>query len=306
MSRRVDLWLWLVVALALAAFAWLMRDNRPGDAPPKPIAIAELRALAASLPGRAPTRIEAQLVGSRQTPYDMIAAGSGLRQAALATMAYRLELPGRGPIVIDSGMRPETAAAIGVETYYERSQQQIEAALRRASLVLLTSERGDHGGGLRAVLAEQRVPAALNAAQQRFEQPDGELGAPEIVGTAPQAVAPGVVVVPTHEITPGAQMVYVRLGSGREYLFTGDAAMLDVNWRELRGPARLARLLGPLPARDAVFAWLRTIRALKRQAPRMLVIPGHDINFLRNVDRGRPRLKFDFTPEPEVSGGATR
>jgi glyoxylase-like metal-dependent hydrolase (beta-lactamase superfamily II) len=297
MARRLHIAMLIIVAASFAAFYWLMRDSRPGDAPAKPIAMAELRALAGSMPGNAPSRIDAELVGTRQVAGDIVAAGSGLRQAVIGSMAYRLAVPGAGPIVIDSGIRAHPAAALGISNYLAPGQRRVEAALRRAGVVVLTSERAEHSGGLRAVLREGMGHArvVINARQKRRLERLGAKAPPAtIFGTAPQAVAPGVVVVPTPGISTGSQMVFVRLADGREFLFTGDAAMLDVSWRELRAQGRIAGWRGGVPDRREAYAWLRTIRALKRQAPDMLVVPGHDITYLRNAQQKRPRLNLSF------------
>ena len=106
------------------------------------------------------------------------------------------------------------------------------------------------------------------------------LPAPSIAGSAPIAIAPGVVVIPAPSHTPGSQMVFVRLAGGREYLFAGDIATMAQSWRELRARSRLiGDWLAP-ENRGEVFAWLRTIRALKAEAPRLEVVAGHDYEWI--------------------------
>jgi hypothetical protein len=71
-------------------------------------------------------------------------------------------------------------------------------------------------------------------------------------------------------------MIFVRLANGREYLFAGDIATMDASWRELRARSRLVGDWLAPEQRGEVYAWLKTIRALKAQAPGMVVVPGHD------------------------------
>jgi glyoxylase-like metal-dependent hydrolase (beta-lactamase superfamily II) len=126
-----------------------------------------------------------------------------------------------------------------------------------------------------ARLNAQQLPSAPLASELPWRERDG-LSA-RIAPGAAQAVAPGVVVIPAPSHTPGSQMIFVRLANGREYLFTGDIATLDSSWRELRARSRLVGDVLAPEQRGEVFAWLRTIRALKAQAPGMVVVPGHDI-----------------------------
>ena len=62
---------------------------------------------------------------------------------------------------------------------------------------------------------------------------------PTVQAGAPQAVAPGVVVIPAPSHTLGSQMVFVKLADGREFLFAGDIATMASSWRELRARSRL-------------------------------------------------------------------
>jgi glyoxylase-like metal-dependent hydrolase (beta-lactamase superfamily II) len=109
------------------------------------------------------------------------------------------------------------------------------------------------------------------------------------------AVAPGVVLIRTPGHTPGSQMVYVRLADGREVLHAGDTATMERSWRKLRARSRLVGDLLVSEDRARVFAWLKAIRALKRENPDLVVIPGHEVEALHSA-RGRNGLRFGFPP----------
>ena len=119
---------------------------------------------------------------------------------------------------------------------------------------------------------------------------------PRILGSAPVAVAPGVVVIPAPSShTPGSQLIYVRLANGRELLFAGDNSSFAQNWQELRGRSRLVETWFAPENRAEVFAWLKTIRALKAQAPSLVVVPGHDWEWLENPEN-LTGVRIGFSP----------
>lgn len=283
MLRRFNLFLLAMAVLIGIPFYWLMIDNRPGDAQPKPITITQLRQLAASLPGPAPSAVEYETAALRLLPRGLFAAGYGLKRHPIVINAYRLPVPGGKPIVIDSGLHPDDAAAMGIDNPIRSSQQVIERALKSAGMILFTHEHPDHMGALLRQGGPAMQAAWFNPGQLPAEPLAGTLSWPSgftprarITGNRPQAVAPGVVVIPAPSHTPGSQMIFVRLGDGREFLFAGDIATLDASWQELRARSRLVSDFIAPEDRPEVYAWLRTIRQLKAEAPGLIVVPGHD------------------------------
>jgi glyoxylase-like metal-dependent hydrolase (beta-lactamase superfamily II) len=287
--RKFNRFLLALLLLIGLPFYWLLVDNRPGDVPAKPVTIEQLRALAASLPGAAPSRVEVELVAYRRLPGTLFVAGSGFKRRAIGVMAFRLPVAGAAPIVIDSGLTGKAADEMGFERYLPAAQLRVQAALRKAGLVLFTHEHIDHQGGLVA-LADPAAFArtAFNAGQvapakwtDQLPWPAGARPKPRITGSVPVAVAPGVVAIPAPSHTPGSQMIYVRLASGREVLFAGDIATLAENWEQLRARSRLVGDWIAPENRSEVYAWLRTIRMLKAQAPKLEVVPGHDYEWIK-------------------------
>lgn len=290
MTRRFNLVLALLILVIGVPFYWLLIDNRPGDAAAKPVRIEQLRTLAASLPGAAPERVEFELVAFRLVPGNLFIAGGGFKRRLIGVMAFRLPVKGGAPIVIDTGLTRQAAADMGIDRYDDAAARRVNAALREAGTILLTHEHVDHEGGVvalgdAAALAKVRFnPAQVAPAKwtDMLPWPAGERPRPTLSGTAPQAVAPGVVVIPAPSHTPGSQMIYVRLASGREILFVGDISTMAANWQELRARSRLfGQYIAP-EDRPEVFAWLRTIRALKAQAPKLTIVPGHDYEWIKH------------------------
>ena len=278
-----------LLAVALGLFVWLLRTNFSGDAPAKPVTMTQLRALASAMPGAAPERIELELVAHGRFPGDFLAAGTGLSPKVFGVFAYRLTGKGMAPVMIDAGLTEAVSDDLRMSKFHAEQQGRVDTALRDAGLILFTHEHVDHMGGLIAALRRnpQQSEALLSRVQfNRGQLPGGPLSSKldwplrisasaHITDGAPQAVAPGIVAIPAPSHTPGSQMFYVRLTDGREWLFTGDIATLQVNWLELRGQSKFLQYYRP-EDRDEVFAWLRTIRKLKAQAPGLNVVAGHD------------------------------
>lgn len=287
MTKRLN-WAIVIVLLVIGLpYYWLMLDNRPGNMAVQPLTMSQLRSLASSLPGAAPSGIEMEQIALRDTPSNLFAAGSGLHKVSMAIMAFRLPVSGGKPIVIDSGFVRANAEAMGITTWRADRQAAVDRAMDEAGLVLFTHEHPDHIGGMMAwaksrhaanpqTLAKVRMNTAqFNFANAALHLPPTELPPPQ-AAYAPFALAPGVVVIPAPSHTPGSQMIYVRLANGREYLFTGDIATLDISWRQLRARSHLIGTFFAPEDRGAVYAWLKTVKALKAANHGLFIVPGHD------------------------------
>lgn len=308
MRRRYRILLVLTAIVGLPYY-WLLIDNRPGDNPGPVIRIADLRRLAETIPGPNPESVAIQQVGWRRVPGTLFVAGGGLKRNLLSIQAGLISGPW-GNIVVDGGFGPQDAEAFGLEAFQPHHQARVDAALRRARLIVFTHEHVDHMGGLLRLGDWARVlPNALISPEQ---SPSGAVARvlPWPKGAAAAirpfrysgmaAIAPGVVLIRTPGHTPGSQMVYARLANGREYLFTGDTATMARNWEQLRARSRLIGDLIAHEDRAAVFGWLKAIRRLHRAAPAMTIVPGHEWEALA-LDAPRNRLGFEFPPVDEAA-----
>lgn len=301
MRRKINLTLLVLALLIGVPCYWLLLDNRPGDAQAKPVTIAQLRELAGSVTGPAPSAIELELVGQRLVPRALFAAGNGMKRAVIGVMAWRLPVAGGKPILIDTGLNAIDAKAMEMGTFWPERQAKVERAMDDAGLILATHEHPDHLGALArkggpalsssARLNAGQVPPSSYASHLAWTD---EPPRPKLAPRDPQAVAPGVVVIPAPSHTPGSQMIYVRLADGREVLFAGDIATMAASWQELRARSRLVGDYFAPEDRGEVFAWLRTIRALKQQAPEMLIVPGHDFEWLIHDKAAKAVVRVGF------------
>jgi glyoxylase-like metal-dependent hydrolase (beta-lactamase superfamily II) len=258
MTHRLNLVLLALITLVAVPFYWLMLANPARGVEPMPVHIAQLRSLAAAMPGPAPISVSFVDAGWKRVPGNFYAAGSGMKRRLLGVIAFRLDVPGRGPI--------------------------------EASLILATSERPLHLGGLAAFAS--RPGSAMPLARARLDPhqvpgtggvawPRGLTLRPESSALAPHAVAPGVVAIPTGAPSPGSRLYYVRLADGRELVFAGDLAPFNVNSAELRVRSNLLDRDEPAGARPRMMRWLVTLRLLEREAPGLIVVPAHDQEWLR-------------------------
>jgi len=295
MTHRFNLLLLAVLCLVGVPWYWLMVAN-PGRHPqPHPLHIAQLRTLADALPGPRPRAVEAREVGWKRVVGNLYAAGSGLKDRRLSVLAYRLVVPGRGGITIDGGTTGALAPAMGLAAFVPAAQRRVDEWMSAADVLLATSERPAHMGGMamlatRPGSARAMARARLNAWQVPRETADDRLPWPStlvlraaITDTRPMAIAPGVVVIPTGVPSPGSQMIYARLADGREYLFAGDVAPFATNLAELRVSARLLKDRGGPAIRAETMRWLVTLRRLVSESPKLKVVPAHDLDWLQEA-----------------------
>ena len=305
MRRRNKLLLALTAMVGLPYY-WLLVDNRPGDDPGPVVQIADLRALAATIPGPRPETVALQQVGWRRVPGTVFVAGGGLKRNLLSIQAGLISGPW-GDIVVDGGFGPQDAAGMGMEAFLPANQARVDAAMRKARLIVFTHEHLDHMGGLlrlrdwarvlpQALITPEQTPSGTVA--QTLPWPKGAAAAIRPFRYQDmKTIAPGVVLIRTPGHTPGSQMVYARLANGREVLFTGDTATMARNWQQLRARSRLVGDLIVNEDRAAVFGWLKATRRLHRAAPAMTIVPGHDFEAL-TYDTPDSGLAFEFPKAP--------
>ncbi|MDE2621301.1 MAG: hypothetical protein KGL54_14170, partial [Sphingomonadales bacterium] len=242
MTHRLNLVLAMLALLVGLPYYVLLLANPSRDVAPHSLRVTDLRQLAQSVPGPRPVAIEGTVVAWGRTPTTLLAAGAGLKRRLYTVMSYRLAVPGGAPIVIDTGSAG-AASSTWLETYLADRQRLVDADLAAARLVVTTSASPEALGGLarlgqrtagHAISAKAVLgPAQVSAATRLGLKPGATLG------PQPQAVAPGVVVIPAGAPTADAQMIYVQLGDGREYLFAGPVAPYAVNAAQLRTRSRL-------------------------------------------------------------------
>jgi glyoxylase-like metal-dependent hydrolase (beta-lactamase superfamily II) len=286
-TKRLNIFILAGLLLVGLPYYWLLLDTSPWNVAPRPVSIAQLRTLAAERPGPMPVGVAMERTAFHRVPGNIVAAGTGIKRRLIAVMTFRLDIPGQPPVLIDAGMTRPVANLVEMEAFDTKAQARVLGAIRDAGMVLALGEDATHLDGLGAIndpaiAGRLRLsPSQVNArAVRELRQRTGARIAPAILDTGPQAVAPGIVVIPAPSHTASTQMIYVRLASGTEYLFTGDVAPLTLSWQEQRIRSRYRTDYQRPEDRASAAAWLRTVDVLKRQAPRMHIVPGNDIEWL--------------------------
>lgn len=287
----------LVVLIALPYY-WLMIDARTGAFPAQAIDIGRLRQAAQDIPGARPASIEYAPVAVRRLPGTVLVAGGGLKQDFVGTIAFRLITPG-GDTVIDSGMSEAQAREAGFSSFNPQAQRTVDGWMRGARMIVFTHEHRDHIGGF---LASPAFPALAAKAVVTPQLVDGirniapaaaaRLPAPLVFGDY-AAVAPGVVLLHTPGHTPAAQMIFVQLQDGREYLFTGDTASMRRNVSWLRPRSRLMSDWVMPEDRNATISWIKGLAALQKANPRLTLVYSHDLTWFQSPRSG-PRFATGF------------
>lgn len=205
----------LLLVIGMPAY-WLWYDNRPGDAGPPHLSLAEVRQIAASGSGEPPHRVAVHVGRRWRSASNKIAGGSGLQPRLLADLTFRLDAPGHAPFFVGAPLAGHA--------------------------VLSLDEPGS---------------------------------------AKPYALRRGIVDLPVR----GGRMIYVRLADGRELVFAGRVAPLEISLIDNRiRPRILTDWLEPEDRAEA-FAMLATLRQWHREAPAMVIVPGMDPLFLQDPTR---------------------
>ena len=201
--------------------------------------IADVRHVAAMIPGAKPLRVNViKFAESRRTKNFSI-KGAPKEPSIQARTAFQVVYRD-GTIMIDSGMDLQVHKFFGrgvEEPYFPDAAKEVERAVRAAKAIVMTHEHGDHVAGVihTPFFAELAPKTVLTRTQVQTLLTEPQM--PEIK-LSPEQVkrfivvdydkyypfAPGMTLIKSPGHTPGSQMVYVALDSGKEFVFAGDVA----------------------------------------------------------------------------------
>lgn len=258
--------------------------------------LSRLRRAAAMVPGALPVRINYIKFAESHRPLADIIDGGSQEDYVSARTAFQVIYPA-GPVMIDSGMDQTVHRFFGFgreEPYWPERNAAVQQALRQASLVIVTHEHGDHVAGVIRSEFRNEIAAKTILTRSQVQTLTTYPQVPEIRLTPQTArdyivvdyedylpVAPGMVLIKAPGHTPGHQMVYVRLDSGREYLFIGDVAWTLANVTQLKlRPANTMRRISEDAA--ALMYQLHWIKDVMDQEG-LTVIPSHDDVLLQGL-----------------------
>ena len=290
----------LLGMLAIAVFAAGAARSEPlvpQDAQPYSAdLLARVRAASATIPGALPTRINYLKIAESHRPMTDIIEGGSQANYISARTAFQVVYPS-GSVMVDSGMDQAVHKFFGFgreEPFWPERNAAVQQALKQASLIVITHEHGDHVAGVIRSDARKEIAAKTLLTREQVRTLTLYPQMPEIRLTPELArdyivvdydtylpVAPGMVLIKAPGHTPGHQMVYVRLDSGREYLLIGDVGWTldNVSQLKLRPAATIRRISEDASALMHQLRWIKSVM----EQDRLVVIPSHDDKLLQDL-----------------------
>lgn len=249
--------------------------------------LEEIRRAASMIPGHRPLRINVVKFAESRRSKKFSVKGAPDEPSVQARTAYQIVYED-GYVMLDSGMDQQVHKFFGrgvVEPYDSEAAKQVEKAVRGARSIVMTHEHGDHvAGAIRTEFLNEIAPkTVLTRLQAHTLMTDPQM--PEIRLTEEMAAryvivdyekyypfAPGFVLIKAPGHTPGSQMVYVALQSGREYLFIGDSA-----WH-MDGVRLVMEKDAPWiqEDHDALITQLRWLNQLYKNEKNLFIVASHD------------------------------
>jgi glyoxylase-like metal-dependent hydrolase (beta-lactamase superfamily II) len=262
-------------------------EQAPAKSPVWTADLAAIRKVAGMIPGQRPVRINVVKFAESRRSRKFSLKGAPDEPSVQARTAYQVVYP-QGTIMVDSGMDEQVHKFFGrgaVEPYDAAAAAQVEKAVRAARAILVTHEHGDHVAGVirtpyvdeiapKTVLTRTQVQTLLTNPQMPEIKLTPEMASRYIVIDYDKyyPFAPGMALIKAPGHTPGSQMVYVVLQSGKEYLLTGDCGWLMDNVRLMRGKD------APWVTEDEglVMAELQWLNGIDRTEKNVTIVVSHD------------------------------
>ena len=207
--------------------------------PPWSADIDQIRQVAGMIPGPRPLRVNVIKFAESRRPKNFAVKGVPAEPSVQARTAYQI-VYADGTVMVDTGMDLPTHQFFGrgvEEPYFPEQAARVAQALRSARAILVTHEHGDHIAGLmrsdefnelapKTVLTRLQLQTLRNDPQLPELRPSPEMAARlRIIDYSDtMAFAPGMALIKAPGHTPGSQMIYVALQSGKELLLAGDVA----------------------------------------------------------------------------------
>jgi glyoxylase-like metal-dependent hydrolase (beta-lactamase superfamily II) len=243
--------------------------------------------VATLIPGRKPLRINVLKFAESHRTKNFSVKGEPPTPSIQARTVFQV-VYADGNVMVDAGMDLPMHKQIGrgaEEPYFAEQAQQVDKALRGARAIIFTHEHGDHVTGVirTPYLAELAPKTVLTRAQVHTLETTPQF--PDLRITEEQAqryhiidydqygaFAPGWVLIKAPGHTPGSQMMFITLDSGREYLLIGDAAWHMDSVRKVTGKD------APWIVEDtnAVNDQLKWLNGLYNSEKNLVIIASHD------------------------------
>jgi glyoxylase-like metal-dependent hydrolase (beta-lactamase superfamily II) len=249
--------------------------------------LSAIRQAAKAMPGARPLRVNVVKFAESRRTKNFAVKGAPREPSIQARTAFQVVYPD-GTVMIDTGMDLDVHKFFGrgvEEPYFPEQEQKVERALSSAKAIVVTHEHGDHiAGVIRSPAFATLAPkTTITRAQLQTLMTSPQM--PEIRLTAEQGqrfnvvdyqtvrpFAPGMALIRSSGHTPGSQMIYLVLQSGKEYVFAGDVAWHMDGVRSVTGKDA-PWITEDEPNMTAELTWLN---GLMRNEPNIAIIISHD------------------------------
>lgn len=271
----------------LVADSFVTRAQQTPSISPWSADLSEIRRIATLIPGRKPTRINVLKFAESHRTKNFSVKGEPAAPSVQARTVFQVVYPD-GYVMVDAGMDLPMHKQIGrgaEEPYFPEQAQQVDKALRGARAIVFTHEHGDHVTGVirTPYLTELAPKTILTRAQVHTLETTPQFPDLRITDDQAQryhvidydrymAFAPGWALIKAAGHTPGSQMMFIALDSGREYLLIGDAAWHMDSVRKIVGKD------APWIVEDtaAVTDQLKWLNMLSTTEKNLVIVASHD------------------------------
>jgi len=276
------------LSVALLSLAPHAQSPAPASKPAWAANLGDIRRMATLIPGRKPLRINVLKFAESHRTKNFSVKGEAAAPSVQARTVFQVVYPD-GYVMVDAGMDEPMHKQIGRgaegEPYFAEQAQQVDKALRGARSIIFTHEHGDHVTGvIRTPYLAELAPKTIltrtqvNTLETRPQFPDLKITEEQaqryhvIDYDQYMAFAPGWVLIKAPGHTPGSQMMFITLDSGREYLLIGDAA-----WH-MDGVRKVTGKDAPWIVEDtaAVNEQLRWLNTLYNMEKNLVIVASHD------------------------------
>jgi glyoxylase-like metal-dependent hydrolase (beta-lactamase superfamily II) len=287
-----------LLAALLTIVTVVARAQQPaaGDKPAWSADIAEIRRVATLIPGRKPLRINVLKFAESHRTKNFSVKGEPSTPSVQARTVFQVVYTD-GYIMVDAGMDEPMHKQIGRgaegEPYFAEQAQAMNKALRGARAIVFTHEHGDHVTGvIRTPYLAELAPKTIltrtqvNTLETRPQFPDLKITEEQaqryhvIDYDRYMAFAPGWTLIKAAGHTPGSQMMFITLDSGREYLLIGDTA-----WH-MDGVRKMTGKDAPWIVEDttAVNEQLKWLNGLSTSERNLVIIASHDDELHKDLE----------------------